>query len=93
MSARRKHSEPTDDAEHDQLVPDAVVAKELGTTVMSIWRRTNDPNDDFPAPIKIRNRNFRSRKALEAYKQRKLREAMRIHKARLDLRRREPAEA
>jgi hypothetical protein len=31
-----------------------------------------------------------SRKALEAYKARKLREAMRVHKARLDVRRREP---
>jgi predicted DNA-binding transcriptional regulator AlpA len=66
-----------DSGEPDSLVPDAQVAKELGTSVMGLWRRTNDPDGDFPAPIKIRSRNFRSRKALEAYKARKLKEAMR----------------
>ena|SRR5438876_888170 len=79
-----------DSGEPDSLVPDALVAKELGTSVMGLWRRTNDPDDDFPAPIKIRSRNFRSRKALEAYKARKLREAMRTHHARLNVRRRVP---
>jgi hypothetical protein len=79
-----------DSGEPDSLVPDRVVGQELGTTVMSLWRRTNDPDDGFPPPIKIRGRNFRSRKALEAYKARKLREAMRVHKARLDVRRRDP---
>ena len=79
-----------DSREPDSLVPDRVVGQELGTTVMSLWRRTNDPDDGFPPPIKIRGRNFRSRKALEAYKARKLREAMRVHKARLDVRRRDP---
>jgi predicted DNA-binding transcriptional regulator AlpA len=79
-----------DSGEPDSLVPDAQVAKELGTGVMGLWRRTNDPDDDFPAPIKIRSRNFRSRKALEAYKARKLREAMRTHHARLNVRRRVP---
>jgi predicted DNA-binding transcriptional regulator AlpA len=79
-----------DSGEPDSLVPDAQVAKELGTSVMGLWRRTNDPDDDFPAPIKIRSRNFRSRKALEAYKTRKLKEAMRTHHARLNIRRRVP---
>jgi predicted DNA-binding transcriptional regulator AlpA len=76
-----------DDGPPDSLLPDAQVAKELGITVMSLWRRTNDPDEDFPAPIKIRNRNFRSRKQLEAYKKRKLRKAMRTHHARLNVRR------
>ena len=71
-------------------MPDAQVAEELGTSVMGLWRRTNDPDDDFPAPVKIRNRNFRSRRQLEAYKARKLREAMRLQHARLNVRRREP---
>jgi predicted DNA-binding transcriptional regulator AlpA len=74
--------------EPDPLVPDAAVAEELGTSVMTLWRRTNDPDEDFPPPIKCGNRNFRSRKALEAYKARKVREAMRLHKARIALRRR-----
>jgi hypothetical protein len=79
-----------DSGEPDSLVPDAQVAKELGCSVMGLWRRTNDPDDDFPAPIKIRSRNFRSRKALEAYKARKLRDAMRTHHVRLNIRRRVP---
>jgi predicted DNA-binding transcriptional regulator AlpA len=79
-----------DSGEPDSLVPDAQVAKELGTSVMGLWRRTNDPDEDFPAPIKINGRNFRSRKGLEGYKARKLREAMRMHHARLNVRRRVP---
>lgn len=71
-------------------MPDAQVAKELGTSVMGLWRRTNDPEDDFPAPIKINGRNYRSRKQLEAYKARVLREAMRTHHERLNVRRRVP---
>ena len=95
---RKRHQQGTrteasggeDDGEPDSLVPDAVVAKELGTSVMGLWRRTNDPDDDFPPPIKIRSRNFRSRKALETYKARKFEEGFQAHKVRLDLRRREP---
>jgi hypothetical protein len=79
-----------EDGEPDSLVPDAQVAKELGISVMGLWRRSNDPDEDFPAPIKIRSRNFRSRRALEQYKARKLREAMRTHHARLNVRRRVP---
>ena len=79
-----------DGGEPDSLVPDRIVAQELGTSVMSLWRRTNDPDDDFPAPIKINGRNFRSRKQLEAYKARKLKEAMRHHELRLNVRRRVP---
>jgi hypothetical protein len=79
-----------EDGEPDSFVPDAVVAKELGTSVMGLWRRTNDPDDNFPAPIKVNGRNYRSRRALESYKARKLREAMREHHKRLNIRRRVP---
>jgi hypothetical protein len=60
----------------DQLVPDPVVWKELGVTPMTLWRYTHDPELDFPPPIKIRNRNFRSRLLLEAFKSRMLRLAI-----------------
>ncbi len=60
----------------DQLIPDPVVWKELGITPMTGWRYTHDPELDFPPPIKIRNRNFRSRLLLEAFKARMLRLAI-----------------
>jgi len=45
----------------DSLVADPQVAKELGCTLMTLWRWDQDPNLDFPPRIKIRKRNFRSR--------------------------------
>jgi predicted DNA-binding transcriptional regulator AlpA len=78
MGAKKSES-----AEHDALIPDHSVAAELGCSVMSLWRRTRDPGDAFPPPVKIRNRNYRSRRLLEAYKMRKLHEAMRVHRARM----------
>jgi hypothetical protein len=44
---------------------------------MSLWRWTRDTALNFPPPIAIRNRNFRSRKQLEAFKERMLRKAIR----------------
>ena len=46
-----------------------------GLTPMSFWRYTNDPALNFPVLIKIGKRNFRSRKAVEAFKQRLIAEA------------------
>jgi hypothetical protein len=57
----------------DDLVPDPAVGKELGIGRMAMWRWTHDPNLGFPAPIKIRGRNFRSRRALEEFKRRMIR--------------------
>ncbi len=62
--------------DHDELVPDPQVWRELGITSMSGWRYTHDTALDFPPPIKIRNRNFRSGKMLEAFKARMLRAAL-----------------
>lgn len=39
----------------DEHVPDPQVAKELGITLMSLWRYTHDPGLNFPPPIKIWN--------------------------------------
>jgi predicted DNA-binding transcriptional regulator AlpA len=59
----------------DELIPDPTVWKEFGISSMTGWRWTNDPALGFPPPVKIRNRKFRSRRALEAFKQRLLIEA------------------
>jgi hypothetical protein len=63
-------------SEHDELVPDPVVARELGITLMSVWRWSHDADLKFPPATKIRGRNFRSRKALEEFKKRMLRDAV-----------------
>jgi hypothetical protein len=73
----RREQEPV-----DTLVPDPQVAAELGgLTRMALHRWTHDPTLDFPPAIKIRGRNFRSRRLLEAFKERVLRKAMATRKA------------
>ena len=52
----------------DVFVPDSVVWKELGITRQSLWRRTLKRENRFPPPIKIEGKNYRSRRALEAWK-------------------------
>lgn len=55
----------------DQFVPDPIVAKEFGgVSLMTLYRWTNDPKLGFPPPVKIRTKNFRSRRALEDFKAR-----------------------
>jgi hypothetical protein len=64
------------DKRPDELVPDPVVWRELSITPMTGWRYTHDPKLDFPPLIKIRRRNYRSRRQLEEFKARLLRDAM-----------------
>ena len=69
-----------DDGDHDQigdLVPDPEVAREFRISLMGLWRWTQDETLDFPAPISIRGRNYRSRKALERFKKRMIERAIR----------------
>lgn len=61
----------------DELVPDPQVAREFGVSLMTLWRWTHDATMDFPAAAKIRNRNYRSRRALDTYKQRVIQNAQR----------------
>jgi hypothetical protein len=72
---------PPSDANPDNLIPDPVVCAEFGVTAMTLWRWTRDPDLNFPPAIAIRNRNFRSRKQLEAFKTRMLRKAIRQRRA------------
>jgi hypothetical protein len=60
----------------DELVPDPVVWREFGITSMTLHRWTHDANLGFPSPIKIRTKNFRSRLALEDFKQRMMQKAI-----------------
>jgi hypothetical protein len=60
----------------DNFVPDPIVARELGTTLMGLHRLTHDPDLNFPPAIKIRGRNFRSRRALEEFKAAQIRKAI-----------------
>ncbi|WP_369719726.1 hypothetical protein AB8Z38_20915 [Bradyrhizobium sp. LLZ17] len=58
-------------------MPDPIVAKEFGgVTLMTLYRWTMDPTLGFPPPIKIRNKNYRSRCALEQFKARLMRTAV-----------------
>jgi predicted DNA-binding transcriptional regulator AlpA len=68
---------PPSDTNPDNLIPDPVVCAEFGVTAMTLWRWTRDTELNFPPPIAIRNRNFRSRRQLEAFKARMLRKAIR----------------
>jgi hypothetical protein len=60
----------------DELVPDPQVQREFGVSKMTLHRWTLDPRLRFPPKIKIRERNFRSRKQLEKFKARMLRQAL-----------------
>ncbi len=75
-----------DDQGHDELVPDPQVWRELATTTMQLWRWDKDPEmaaRGWPPPIRIKRRKFRSRKQLEKFKARLLREALSQRRAKL----------
>ncbi len=63
----------------DELVPDPTVFKELNITSMTAWRWDGDPALialGWPARIRIRRRNFRSRQQLEQFKAALIRKAI-----------------
>jgi predicted DNA-binding transcriptional regulator AlpA len=62
--------------ENDNFVPDPQVWREFGVTSMTLWRWDHDPEMNFPPPIKIGRRNYRSRRQLEEFKQRLMRKAL-----------------
>jgi hypothetical protein len=66
----------------DVMVPDPQVCREFGITSMTLLRWTRDKHMDFPPPIKFsdrpNSRNYRSRVALEAFKQKMLKRATAI---------------
>ena len=58
-------------------MPDPIVAREFNITLMSLWRWDRDKALGFPKAVKIRERNFRSRREIEAFKERMFRRALR----------------
>jgi hypothetical protein len=74
------HDTP-DDNIPDDFVPDPVVMKEFGLNPMKLWRWDQDPRIGFPPKMKIGKRNYRSRRAIEAFKAELLRKAVDNQKA------------
>jgi hypothetical protein len=72
---------PQHDTDVDELIPDPQVWKEFGVTDMTLSRWTADENLGFPPAIKIRNRNFRSRRAIEEFKRSMIAKAIASRKA------------
>jgi hypothetical protein len=71
--------EEADAKQGGELVPDPRVAKEFNKSLMSLWRWDRDPKLaalGWPQPVKIRNRKYRVRKALEDFKQALVRHAL-----------------
>jgi hypothetical protein len=67
------------DNQPDELVPDPQVGKELGVTLMTIWRWDRDPKMvalGWPPPVYIRKRKYRGRKLFEKFKSAALRRAI-----------------
>jgi len=62
--------------DNDEFVPDPQVWREFNVTPMTGWRWTRDPKLGFPPAIKIRSRNYRSRRAINAFRERMVREGM-----------------
>ena len=60
----------------EDLVPDPQVWREFGVTPVTGYRWTHDPDLDFPPPISIKGRNYRSREALTAFKERMVRKSL-----------------
>jgi hypothetical protein len=68
--------EPPDELVDEDIgpdrIPDAVVARSLGISVKSVMRLGQDPASGFPAPEKIRGRNYRNGPKVREYKRKQL---------------------
>ncbi len=66
----------TDKPARNDLVPDPVIAGEFCISLMTLWRWTHErPDMNFPQPVKINGRNFRSRRQIERWKELAIRRA------------------
>jgi hypothetical protein len=75
-----------EDGKPDELVPNPLVAKECGVSLMTLWRWDGDSEMAFPPPIYINRRIFRSRKLLEAFKKDMLHKAVEQRKEAIEQR-------
>jgi hypothetical protein len=60
----------------DEFITDATVCAEFNITKMTLWRWDQSPELDFPAPIHIAGRKYRSRRMVEEFKRRMVRKAI-----------------
>lgn len=75
MSKRSEIPQPHIDRSND-LVADPVVAEEFNISLMGLWRWSKDKDLGFPPAVKIRNRNYRQRRALDEFKARMISRGM-----------------
>ena len=76
---KRKRPLPPLDPNVDKLVPDNMVRAELAISTMGAWRWDRDPKMaelGWPPCIRIGPRKYRSRQALERFKQNLVRRAI-----------------
>lgn len=59
------------------LIPDPEIARQLGVTLMTIWRWDHSPEMGFPKRIKINTRNYRSASDLAAWRDKLVRQSVR----------------
>ena len=87
LKVRKRKTAVVDNVEHDSLMPDSDFRAELGgISKMTLWRWDRDAGlaeQGFPPAIRIRERSYRSRRALELFKQHLLQQAARDLSARL----------
>jgi hypothetical protein len=50
------------------LVSDPKFSREIGVSLVTVWRRDQAPPDGWPEKIPVGNRNFRLRRQVEFYK-------------------------
>lgn len=50
-----------------QLIPDSLVAKRYGVSLMTLWRWDHDPDLNFPKPVYIRKRKYRHAEELAEF--------------------------
>jgi len=74
MTKRKPKPQPIDP--DDEFISDKTVIKEFDITKMTLWRWDRSAELDFPPAIYIERRKYRSRKMVEAFKQRLLRKAI-----------------
>jgi transposase-like protein len=61
----------------DELIPDSKVCREFNVTSMTLWRWERDARLNFPPKVKILTRNYRSRRAVNEFRERMVREGTR----------------
>ena len=55
----------------DRLIPDPEVQRRYSVTAMTLWRWDHDKSLEFPPAIRIRNRKYRSAKALAEFERKR----------------------